>query len=182
MSAVSVWPGRIERRPAGTRNRLGCDRRGGRRGDRGLAALLFIAVLIGSSDSSVTDSLSLGLGTQLLRYLGIAAVFFSIGLVWRPASQYPRSLYIAVVSDHVLPLALCGALQRFRTLQPPISGSPSSGQSAASRSPGRGSGGAMASIALDIETSRLTWYMAGHAGRDTVLPFGRTIHERERIA
>jgi Na+-driven multidrug efflux pump len=89
----------------------------------GLAGLLFVAApgtLLGLF--GLTDPLTLTLGVELLRYLGLAAVFFAVGLVYTGVLQGTGDtrgpLWIAVISLILLPLVLCTALQQVGGLQP----------------------------------------------------------------
>jgi putative MATE family efflux protein len=66
------------------------------------------------------DPIVVGLGRELLRYLSVSGLFITVALTYTGGLQGTgdtRSpLYITLVSQVVLPLGICFALQRFGTL------------------------------------------------------------------
>ncbi len=86
----------------------------------GLLYLLIPRVLLGVF--GMDDPVVVQLGVQLLRFLSISGVFIAVALTYTGALQGTgdtRSpLYISIVSQVILPLGICFAVQRFGTLQP----------------------------------------------------------------
>jgi len=89
-------------------------------GTVGTAFALVPRVLIGLF--GIDDAVTLGIGAQLLRYLSVSAFFVTVALTYTGGLQGTgdtRSpLYISVVSQLLLPLGLCGAIQQLRGLEP----------------------------------------------------------------
>ena len=89
-------------------------------GTVGAAFALVPSVLIGLF--GIDDPATLGIGAQLLRYLSVSGFFVTVALTYTGGLQGTgdtRSpLYISVVSQLLLPLGLCGAIQQLRGLEP----------------------------------------------------------------
>lgn len=88
-----------------------------------LVGLLFLAVprlLFGFF--GLTDPTVVGIGTQLLRYLSISGLFVTVALTYTGALQGSgdtRSPFvISVISQIVVPLGICAAIQAIRPLDP----------------------------------------------------------------
>jgi putative MATE family efflux protein len=68
------------------------------------------------------DPITVDLGTGLLRFLSLSGLFVTVALVYNGALQGTgdtRSpLFITLISQFVLPIGLCSALQSLRPLQP----------------------------------------------------------------
>jgi Na+-driven multidrug efflux pump len=68
------------------------------------------------------DPLVLGIGTQLLRVLSLSGLFITVALTYTGGLQGTGDtkgpLYISLVSQMVLPLGICFAVQHVTTLQP----------------------------------------------------------------
>lgn len=86
----------------------------------GLLYLFIPRVLLGVF--GMDDPVVVQLGVQLLQYLSVSGVFIAVALTYTGALQGTgdtRSpLYISIVSQVVLPLGICFAVQRFGTLEP----------------------------------------------------------------
>ena len=70
----------------------------------------------------MTDPVVLRLGQQLLRYLSLSGLFITVALTYTGGLQgtgdTKSPLYISIVSQVVVPLGLCAALQAIRGLEP----------------------------------------------------------------
>jgi putative MATE family efflux protein len=68
------------------------------------------------------DPLVVGIGTQLLRILSVSGLFITVALTYTGGLQGTGDtkgpLYISLVSQMVLPLGICFAVQHLGTLQP----------------------------------------------------------------
>ncbi len=69
----------------------------------------------------LTDPVVVGLGTQLLRYLSISGFFITVALTYTGGLQGTGDtrgpLYITLVSQVVIPIGICGALQGLGRLE-----------------------------------------------------------------
>lgn len=93
---------------------------------------LGIAIVVGASFVAIphqllgvfgmNDALVLELGEQLLRYLSVSGLFITVALAYTGGLQgtgdTKSPLYISLVSQVVLPLGICAALQAARGLEP----------------------------------------------------------------
>jgi putative MATE family efflux protein len=86
----------------------------------GLAFLAIPRVLFrifGIDDPAVTD-----IGVQLLAYLSVSGLFVTVALAYTGGLQgtgdTKSPLYISIVSQIVVPLGMCAAIQATRTLEP----------------------------------------------------------------
>lgn len=89
----------------------------------GLIGLLFLLVpqvLLGFF--GMTDATTVGIGTLLLRFLSVSGLFITVALTYTGGLQGSgdtRSpLYISIVSQIVVPLGICSALQQTVGLSP----------------------------------------------------------------
>ncbi len=77
-------------------------------------------VLLGAF--GMTEPVVVDIGVQLLRYLSVSGLFIAVALTYTGGLQGTgdtRSpLYISIVSQVLLPLGICFAVQRFGTLEP----------------------------------------------------------------
>jgi Na+-driven multidrug efflux pump len=86
----------------------------------GTAFLTIPRTLIGIFGIQDADTLAIGSG--LLRYLSVSGLFVTVALAYTGGLQGTgdtRSpLYISIVSQLIVPLGLCAAIQQFRPLEP----------------------------------------------------------------
>ncbi len=70
----------------------------------------------------MSEPVVVGIGTELLRYLSLSGLFITVALVYtgglQGAGDTRSPLYITLISQIVIPLGMCGALQATRGLQP----------------------------------------------------------------
>ncbi|MCI0697332.1 MATE family efflux transporter [candidate division KSB1 bacterium] len=70
----------------------------------------------------MSEPVVVGIGTELLRYLSLSGLFITIALAYtgglQGAGDTRSPLYITLISQIVIPLGMCGALQSTRGLQP----------------------------------------------------------------
>ena len=92
-------------------------------GGAAAVSILFLAIphqLLGLF--GMTDPVVLRLGQQLLRYLSLSGLFITVALTYTGGLQgtgdTKSPLYISIVSQVVVPLGLCAALQAIRGLEP----------------------------------------------------------------
>jgi len=68
------------------------------------------------------DPMVVGIGTQLLRVLSLSGLFITVALTYTGGLQGTGDtkgpLYISLVSQLFLPLAICFVMRRLGTLQP----------------------------------------------------------------
>jgi len=88
-----------------------------------IVAVMFLTVprlllgAFGMSDPAVVD-----IGVQLLTFLSVSGLFISVALVYTGGLQGTGDtrgpLYISIISQIVIPLGICSAIQAMRGLQP----------------------------------------------------------------
>jgi len=86
----------------------------------GTAFLTIPRTLIGIFGIQDADTLAIGSG--LLRYLSVSGLFVTVALAYTGGLQGTGDtrgpLYISIVSQLILPLGMCAAIQRIRPLEP----------------------------------------------------------------
>jgi putative MATE family efflux protein len=91
-------------------------------GAAGIGLLFLLAPRLLLAAFGMTDPVVLALGTELLRFLSLSGLFVTVALAYTGALQgtgdTKSPLYISLISQMLIPLGLCAALQAFDRLTP----------------------------------------------------------------